>query len=739
MANLQTSFTDRVRYTLKCPKVDSLIITEPIGWKDDQKEYERQKDYHGIITKFSNSLKFIDSGKDFIQLVYDIYGINEQIELVREERHPITDHWTLTYSGYLDLSTYEKEDNQISVKFNSGGLEQLLKARETDAVEIDRLTTIDGKVIPELETINVELDGRRIFLKTKYEVKENSNTAALGCNSDDGNIRNQSVGIPLQLVNKSHEEAQSVISQTTGDEIQGVTGMMFIAQSERPRVLKIKGSVKFETLLSVFGSIDNARVQLCLTRYVGENYLTAVGLRNILFNWDTRFPASFLVDNPVFVNIDTTINLGKGESLALEFFQKVDFNNFNGSFWRTNFYNIESNLYMDEDSFFEKTVTKAVLLHELGDRLTTIATNKEKSFYSEFLGRKDIGYTEDGPASFNSCSHGFWIRGFDKLPKPSEMPKVENLFKPLTTSFKDYYTSVNAVWNVGLGIEKRAGLEVVRLEELFYFYNNNVTIRLPNQVKKVKRTIATDLYYSSLVFGYEKGGDYEEAFGLDEYNAKSNFTTIINRLKNTYNQLSKYRADSYGIEFARRKAKFLNDTIDTKYDDDIFFMDLKLQNGKFKQRKYQDNFEEIPTGVFSPETATNLRLSPINCLLRHAWWFSGCLKKYELDSVRYGSSTANSRLKTKLFGNPRYAEDGNIVNSQLQRGRFIPEEIEFEHVCDFQVMEQVNGTTTILGKEIINFYGLVEFTNENNEIEKGFLINLKPNNQGKWKILKSNR
>jgi hypothetical protein len=54
-------------------------------------------------------------------------------------------------------------------------------------------------------------------------------------------------------------------------------------------------------------------------------------------------------------------------------------------------------------------------------------------------------------------------------------------------------------------------------------------------------------------------------------------------------------------------------------------------------------------------------------------------------------------------------------------------------------MQMVEGKTIILGKEIMNFYGLVEFTNERNEKEKGFLMNLKPNGKGVWQILKSNR
>ena len=49
----------------------------------------------------------------------------------------------------------------------------------------------------------------------------------------------------------------------------------------------------------------------------------------------------------------------------------------------------------------------------------------------------------------------------------------------------------------------------------------------------------------------------------------------------------------------------------------------------------------------------------------------------------------------------------------------------------------INGTSDILGKKIPNLYGCVEFINERGELEKGFLINLKPNKNGNWKLLKT--
>lgn len=737
MSNL--NYFDRVRYTLFNKNQVSLIIEEPIGWQNDEKELARHKQYHGIISRFSNSSKFIGDGKDFIQLVDDIEGINADIELKREEKHPQTDVWQLGYSGNLDLSTKETENNQIAIKFNSGGLEQLLKARESDQIEIDRTTTIDGKTIPEIQPITVALDGRRIFLKSKLETVLNDNSISLYCESNGGATRNQTAGMPLSVINQSHEQVQDVLSGNTADENTGTTGMMFFANSDKKRTLQIKTDFTFK-FNAHQDHIDWADFKISITKYKnGIDYDTPT--RTQLFTLATKEAMSAANGLLFSVNYNGTITVEVGESLAIEVFQKADFKVSPNAKLAIDLTEITGSLFIEEDSFYEKSTTKAVLAHELMEQLVTIGTNKEKAFYSDFLGRTDLGYAVDGPGSLTAATHGFWVRQFDKLPIPTESPKVENLFKPLTTCFKDAVNSLDAVWNIGIGIETVGNKERVRLEELSYFYNNNVTIRLPFQVKKVKRSCATEYYYSSLEFGSEKGGTYEEAMGLDEFNTKSTFTTIINRLKGTYSKVSKFRTDNYGLEFARRKPKSLNDTEDTSYDNDVFLMDLKrgYLPSVFEQRKWQDDFEQIPTGVFNPESASNIRFSPFNCLLRHSWWFGGGFKKYLSDYVRYGSSTANSQLKTKLNGKNEYSENGNIINSELTTARFFPEWVEFEAKCTFDIMQMVEGSTIIAGKEVKNFYGLVEFINENNQKEKGFLFNLKPNGKGQWKLLKSNR
>lgn len=744
MGNINTSYTDRVRYILTNIIDGSLIIQEPIGWEDDEKELARNEEYHGIFAKFSNNLKFIGDAKAYIELIDQLQGINADIRLVKEERHPKTDLWTRIYDGYLDLSTIEIEGNELTIRFNSGGLEQMLKSREGQKIELDRNTTLDGFEIDELEPINVELEGRRIFLKTTYKEDLQNNLAVLS-NVSNGNTRGCTVPFPIILGNQSHECAHSpipgtyVLDNSWERNGPGEVGLMFFAVSDRRRVLNIKFTVSFRVVCTQFEHVNSFAFHCRVAQYQGGNLFLHKSSRPILY-----IPNIFEgINNDAYsFSFNQQIVVEQGDSLALVFDQIASLgNDFHDGHLDINVVNPICKMTIEEDSFFEKSNTKALLIHDVMDRITTIISNKKKVFKSDFLGRKELGYPADGKGALLAITHGFWVRGFDKLPLPLEgPPKIENLFKPLTTCFKDAMTSLDAIMNVGIGIEKNGYEEIVRLEELSYFYNKNVTIRLPNQIKKVKRTQAISKYYSSIEVGYEMGGNYEEACGLDEYNIKSTYSTVITKIKNAYTKISKFRADMYGLEFARRKPKALNNTQDTPYDNNVFWLDLKRGiTALFEQRKWEDDLEIEPKGIFSPETATNLRLSPLNCLMRHGWVISTSLLKYLSNYISYGSSEANSKLKTKLQGKPEYAENGNIINSELDPARFDNWIIEFEHECDFSVMEMVNGSSVILGKKILNIYGLIEFTNEKNELEKGWLLNLKPNKQGSWKVIKANR
>ena len=710
---------------------------------EDEKEYARVKQYSGIIAKFSNSLTFVDDGAEWINLVRDLYGVNAEIRLTKSIRNPKTDIFELGYTGILDLSEWSVEDKKVQVKFNSSGMEQQIKSRKSQKIEIEREDTIDGKPIDPISIEQILLDGRRIFLESDFEITESNNVAHCDVNSDAGNTRSQTCGIPLKIKTNSHKGLiNSVTPQTKGTEDIGDLDLMFLFDSDRDRIFQeISLNWSLSAFFQRYERIQWCTYQICLTVYENgfnfdlKNRIILAELTGLPVNVDFEYPQfrREMEGSNTFENFEVL----EGESLAFECFLKADmfFANNAGVRCFAEDIVLEPIMKLKEDSVYKSSYSKNVLAHELGEHLAEIITGEKGAFISEALGRTDIGYAEDGFASLTGFAHGFWIRGFDRLPLDDE----ENKYRGLTTTWKDYLEFLRVAWNLNMGFETVNNKQVIRVEDNGYFFNLNVTIRLPYQVKKVKRKSANDYYFSGVEVGYPKAGEYEEAQGLDEYNAVSSFTTIITRIEKIFSWVSKIRPDSYGIEFARRKPKEDYHTEDTRYDNDIFAFDMKRFGGEFRQRKWQDDFDQEPTGTFSPETATNLRWTPFNAMIRAGWMIGTALLKYPMDYVRYASSTANSKLSTKTIGGNEYSENGNILNSELNRPRYQPEWIEFEHVVDYDIIKQVEGTSTILGKKVKNFYGLVEFLNENNDIERGFLFNLKPDKEGKWKLLKANR
>lgn len=73
----------------------------------------------------------------------------------------------------------------------------------------------------------------------------------------------------------------------------------------------------------------------------------------------------------------------------------------------------------------------------------------------------------------------------------------DDVFRPLTTSLKEFMESFSATHNLGLGIENDGFKEFVRIEKLGYFYNRNTTIKLPNKLRmanEVKQLITIILH-----------------------------------------------------------------------------------------------------------------------------------------------------------------------------------------------------------------------------------------------------
>jgi hypothetical protein len=129
-------------------------------------------------------------------------------------------------------------------------------------------------------------------------------------------------------------------------------------------------------------------------------------------------------------------------------------------------------------------------------------------------------------------------------------------------------------------------------------------------------------------------------------------------------------------------------------------------------------------------------------LFRHAWNIVSGMEPYYNKYIKYISSKQNTSLKMKFPNEDEYVENTDLVVGTLERSRYLPEEIEFEHPIDDDLIDEIFGTTSQLingsYENVPNFYFKFEWINENEEVERGYLLNLKPKGNGKFTMLKAN-
>jgi len=362
--NILTEYSERVRYFLSSRTFGTIQIQDPIGWDEDEKEFSRNKENHGVFTSLSNSLSFTKEAKEFIELVYVIDGINAEMILKKEVKSDTTDNWESSYTGFLDYSTKEQQNNQVSLKFNSGGIEALLKTREGDEIEIDRADSLDGKIITHFISESIQIDGRRIFLESTWKGSPMTYYKELLIQSSAGNTRYATNSFPFDLVVKSHEQAGSLFDGMDGSDSKGSASMMLLANVDRRRKFKINiQNILFNAYSGNNSSVNWGYVAVSIVKYTNGLNFTRIA-ESAIDLWRREFSGTETISiGNVEISASThEFILEQGESLGLEIIIGADFDrNLNATRKRSFNYKLHSgSMTIQEDSEFQSTNCECV-------------------------------------------------------------------------------------------------------------------------------------------------------------------------------------------------------------------------------------------------------------------------------------------------------------------------------------------------------------------------------------------
>lgn len=211
--------------------------------------------------------------------------------------------------------------------------------------------------------------------------------------------------------------------------------------------------------------------------------------------------------------------------------------------------------------------------------------------------------------------------------------KVYSSFNEFTdwmqTVFGYTYYLGECVKNPSTGVDNQTIFFVHRSE---IFKHDASVIRIAN-VRDVSYSVDVSHIYSSVTVGYEKQ-DYESFNGRDEFNFNNTYSTGHNVIEKNLSLISKYRADSYGIEFAVQERG--QDTTDNESDDDVFFVLAKYENSVLRPDRSAKINNTISDMVF------NGAFSPMACLSANAGYI--CMQAKELH-LAFASSEGNSTIE----------------------------------------------------------------------------------------------
>lgn len=707
---------------------------EPKNWDNADFTIKKSTKNFSTKTELSKNLEFTGNGAKFLIDAYNNRGVEARVKMYEYRFNPNTDARYIFTIGDFDFTKYSVEKNLVKVPFQTAGLNTLLSSKNTDKFELNRTTDINGNEIEPLDTNTFAVINRPLDLKSLLETGEDDRESNFLIKNNESNNYNYGiVSYPMDIIYESDDKitsvVQSVASEGGGDDfdffIYGSRASMLYYNNDIRKTLNIKlEDISFDYRLYIPQTFPNVvwSVFLGIAKFKGGDAPLIVVTDTDYF-YEVEELTPYLTNgnwSSFSFSKEFDITLEKGESLQYGIFVKtlgLISGNVADSFLRNTYGKIRFQEYSVRNDLSRRA--KFAFNKDVGRSLMGIINGDKDTYKSEFF--------ESGEFKLTGITTGKLIRGFED--------------DPITTSFKEFIDNCNSLYNMSYDIEIIDGKETLVHEPLKYFFRPEHVIELTEQVNDVKRSIATEFIYSTIKSGYKKpSGDnlYEEVNGLNEFNTSNEYTTPITRLVNEYDIESPYRADSEGKELTLRKSIKLFPTEDYRTDKTIFNLDLKdVGTNIYEERTWKDDFEESPKNVFNPDTATGLRFTPFRNLKRHFWFLNSAFTKFTEEYIRYSNTRGNSELITKKVGEPEYKENGNYQISSLENAIFVSEWIEFTYKVDFKLMDAIRGHQVVNGRKIPNTYYKIKFINEYNQPEYGYLFELKPNKEGKWKLLKA--
>lgn len=729
---MNQGYSNNVDYKLISETLGKVSIPEPINYDDGIRNiYERDGNSKGFLKTKSNDLEFYNEGREYLIRQYAAKGVTEDLILQRniKSKYRLDERWRTISETYLNLGELSFNKNTAKVKATEGGLYKILDSKKSDEFDLVDNTASNGKTLPDLNRIAIQVDGRDILRISKMDIEDGTRVN----HPVSGGDTTEAKSVPFKIFENSDREDLSnplevrwgIANDTWANSVGAdVTGGFLVMGADFNTVLKLNGRIE----LRMVGTPHLGSLTLDIIRYQdnGNGGYTKKQVINLdSISTSPLGTASFDFN-------DYNLEVFRGDYITFGVFSNTQ----DGIAYE--YYNTQ--LEIREDSTFPASSMNCITYKTLGERLVAKITGESDAFYSSTM-------ETDGIWEGHLVTNGFWARNFPDVIQEGtdEERKIQ-----FTTSLDDFLKHLYAIRPIAWWVEKVGGKERMRVELLSYTQQNFIGIKYAEvtedeEGKKtttylqpssdLERRTLKDNFYKSITLGSDKGGDnYEEVAGLQSISGKASWSTINNKSESTYEYLSPYRLGDVDVELARRKPFSEFPDVDTQYDSDLMVVDCCKSGTGYYIKKWEDyDFVQAPKNIYRVNTAFNLEFTPARFLLNHSSEINVGLYHYPLENIYFNSSNCNSSFESQMENEAILREDAAIPHSRLDKPRIKPISVDFDLEVSDELEEVITGST----KGVPNWFGIVS-VDTGQGIEYFRLVKVDCNKEGKHKLVEVN-
>lgn len=689
-------------------------VPTPDGWQDTRFTKAKNDRYWALEYTITGNYSFVDEGYDFLVSAFELEGIETRVFCQVQYYLKSEKRYKAIFTGLVDFTEKEVSRDRYTVTIEKLDVARKLLNRDEEILNLQELTDLDDNAISSYDTEFVTIPMHSKTIQRVYE--GNTEGYIHDANPSISGGTNNNVFFQLLEFNKVQDDLDVVGFNITNLQWDNniATNITFDPEDDKLYIFEVqeegnytidvnldyewifgynsaRSDVADYTLYLVFINSDESRA---VTSLGGIDFMDA----NVPYgSFDyIEIPSRVNETNsggiygtgPLNINTSFSRNLKIGTEVYIYgrfMFRDVAIN----QYFKLN---DTSTIKITGNTTFEETECRGMLAHEYFDRLITKITGNEKSFYSELLGRIDsepYQYSIDGEGSLLFFTNGYQIR---------ELPIDD---RPLFVSFYDAFQTVNAIYNVGLGIEYVNGKQLIRLEKKEYFYGKSRLILGEEPTYNI--SVAKDFIASSFEIGYKKWKN-EQKNNLDEFNTKHLYVLPLTKIKKKESHVAPHVAAGYSIEESRRMKYKI--TEDNDNDDENFVIKvIRIAEGYRPQTT--DGFSSV-TNVIDSNSVYNLDISPKRNFYRWGKYIN--ISTYLQDSkiIKFSYGEGNYKMTSTKSG-VTVSEGSDVVVSDLPNRFFKPERYKIEKmkVSEEDIIKIYNATSIVI--EFENYSGGITF------------------------------